>query len=173
MLCRDCKRSQNTDGTQYSAERKQRDKHDVIGNKHRKNDASNQACSQCRESHGTPHTAISCAVAVSVSGKGAPALDQARGAGMVRSVDDSSVSAARRPIQGMGSTTLRGCAIENISRRGLGSVPKLVLLSVALAVDVVHDDAAAFNRHPQPLLLLERALGVLVAALPMLAHRGA
>src|SRR5262249_62067452 len=46
-------------------------------------------------------------------------------------------------------------------------------LSVALAMDVVHDNACAFNRHSQPLLFLERALGILVAALPMLAHGGA
>jgi hypothetical protein len=52
-------------------------------------------------------------------------------------------------------------------------VLKLHSISVALAVDVMHDDAGAFNGHSQPLLLLERALSVLVAALPMLAHRGA
>src|SRR5215813_14176984 len=40
-------------------------------------------------------------------------------------------------------------------------------------MDVVHHNACAFNRHSQPLLLLERALGILVAALPMLAHGGA
>ena len=40
-------------------------------------------------------------------------------------------------------------------------------------MDVVHHNARAFNRHPEPLLLLERALGVFVAALPVLAHGGA
>src|ERR1700756_4290601 len=40
-------------------------------------------------------------------------------------------------------------------------------------MDVVHHNARAFNRHPEPLLLLERALGIFVAALPMLAHGGA
>src|SRR5262249_13261438 len=34
----------NTDCTQYCAKRKQRDKHDIIGNKHCKDDASNQTC---------------------------------------------------------------------------------------------------------------------------------
>jgi len=34
----------DADCAQYCAKRKQRDKHDVIGNKHCKNDASNQAC---------------------------------------------------------------------------------------------------------------------------------
>ena len=46
-------------------------------------------------------------------------------------------------------------------------------LSVALAMDVVHHYARACHRHPEPLLLLERALGIFVAALPMLAHGGA
>ena len=40
-------------------------------------------------------------------------------------------------------------------------------------VDVMDDDAAALGRHLQPVALLQRARGVLVAALPMLAHGGA
>src|SRR5215470_2496208 len=45
--------------------------------------------------------------------------------------------------------------------------------SVVLAVHVVDQDAGAFRRHRQPFATLERALRVLVAALPMLAHRRA
>src|SRR5215470_17860569 len=48
----------------------------------------------------------------------------------------------------------------------------MAALSIVLSMHVVHDDAGALGRHRQPLLLLERALGVLVAALPVLAHRG-
>ena len=40
-------------------------------------------------------------------------------------------------------------------------------------MDVVDDDAGAVRRHREPVLAAQRALGVFVAALPMLAHRGA
>ena len=39
------------------------------------------------------------------------------------------------------------------------------------AVHVMHDNAGAGRRHGQPFLALERAFGVFVAALPVLAHR--
>src|SRR5215472_5127482 len=39
-------------------------------------------------------------------------------------------------------------------------------------MDVVYYDARAFHWHPVSLLLLERALGIFVAALPVLAHGG-
>jgi len=39
------------------------------------------------------------------------------------------------------------------------------------AVHVMHDNAGAGRRHGQPLLALERAFGVFVTALPVLAHR--
>src|SRR5438552_9705744 len=38
---------------------------------------------------------------------------------------------------------------------------------------VVNDDAHAFFRHFDPVAPLQRALGVLIAARPVLAHRGA
>src|SRR5277367_4317477 len=41
------------------------------------------------------------------------------------------------------------------------------------AVDVVDDYAGAVGRHRQPILAAQRALGVFVAALPVLAHGGA
>src|SRR5262245_4782202 len=44
----------NADCTQYCAKRKQRDKHDIIGNKDCKDDASNQTCRERCKSHGTP-----------------------------------------------------------------------------------------------------------------------
>src|ERR1700722_8070037 len=37
--------------------------------------------------------------------------------------------------------------------------------SIGLAVDVVNQDAGAGRRHHQPLLMLERPLGILMAAL--------
>src|SRR5215510_13428262 len=43
-------------------------------------------------------------------------------------------------------------------------------LSILLAVNVVHEDARSRHRHRQPFRPLERALGILVAALPVLAH---
>ena len=46
-------------------------------------------------------------------------------------------------------------------------------LSILLPMHVVDDDAGALWRHREPVLVLQGALGVLVAALPVLAHRGA
>src|SRR5580704_3643303 len=45
--------------------------------------------------------------------------------------------------------------------------------SIGLAVDVVNQDTRAGRRHHQPLLMLERTPGILIAALPVLAHGGA
>src|SRR5262249_22316867 len=47
----------------------------------------------------------------------------------------------------------------------------MAALSIILPMHIVDDDAGALGRHRQPLLVLERALGVLVAALPVLPHR--
>src|SRR5262245_49797025 len=45
--------------------------------------------------------------------------------------------------------------------------------SILLAMDVMHEDAGSHRRHREPHRPLERSLGILVAALPVLAHRGA
>src|SRR5690349_12733896 len=47
------------------------------------------------------------------------------------------------------------------------------LRPLRLPVHVVHHEAHALLRHLDPVAALQRALGVLVAARPVLAHRGA
>lgn len=59
------------------------------------------------------------------------------------------------------------------SVRSIAPTVQSPVLSVVLAMHIVHDDADAVLRHLQPFAVLECPLGVLVAALPMLAHRGA
>jgi hypothetical protein len=44
---------------------------------------------------------------------------------------------------------------------------------IVLAVHVVDNDPGATGRHRQPILAAQRALGVFVAALLVLAHGGA
>ena len=66
-------------------------------------------------------------------------------------------------------------APDKLPDAGAGHAHRHQLLNsaIAFAMGVMGDDAGIVRRHHQPVLVAQGALGVLVAALPVLAHRGA